>query len=158
RGRLWMLQTRNAKRTAAAAVKVAVDMVKEHLLDRKTAVLRVQPAELDQLMHPRIDPAAPRDVLAKGLAASPGAASGVVVFSADDAVERAEAGDDVILVRVETSPEDIHGMHAAKGVLTARGGTTSHAAVVGRGMGKSCVVGCGALDIDYRAGLFRVGG
>ncbi len=158
RGRLWMLQTRNAKRTAAAAVKVAVDMVKERLIDRKTAVLRVQPADLDQLMHPRIDPAAPRDLLAKGLAASPGAASGVVVFSADDAVERADAGDDVILVRVETSPEDIHGMHAAKGVLTARGGTTSHAAVVGRGMGKSCVVGCGALDIDYRAGLFRVDG
>ena len=156
RGRLWMLQTRSGKRTAAAAVKTAVDMVKERLIDRRTGVLRVQPAQLDQLLHPQLDRLAKRDVLCRGLPASSGAASGEVVFSADDAVAEATAGKRVILVRIETSPEDIEGMNVAQGILTARGGMTSHAAVVARGMGKCCVAGCGGLDIDYSADVLRV--
>jgi len=157
-GKLWMLQTRAGKRTAKAALKIAVDMANEGLISQDEAVLRVDPAALDQLLHPTLDPKAHRDVIAKGLPASPGAASGQVVFDADTAEKRAAAGDAVILVRVETSPEDIHGMHAAKGILTARGGMTSHAAVVARGMGRPCVSGVGSLAIDAKAKLFRVGG
>ncbi|HEU4969911.1 pyruvate, phosphate dikinase [Sphingomonas sp.] len=157
RGKLWMLQTRNGKRTAKAALKMAVDMAQEGLITEEQAVGRVDPAALDQLLHPTLDPEAERDVLTKGLPASPGAASGAVVFDADTAEKRAELGDAVILVRVETSPEDIHGMHAAKGILTARGGMTSHAAVVARGMGRPCVSGAGTLAIDAKAKLFRVG-
>jgi pyruvate,orthophosphate dikinase len=157
-GKLWMLQTRTGKRTARAALKIAVDMANEGLISQEEAVLRVDPAALDQLLHPTLDPDAPREVIAKGLPASPGAASGQVVFDADTAEQRAAAGDAVILVRVETSPEDIHGMHAAKGILTARGGMTSHAAVVARGMGRPCVSGAGSLAIDPKAKLFRVGG
>jgi pyruvate,orthophosphate dikinase len=153
---LWMLQTRNGKRTAKAAVKIAVDMVTEKLIDKRTAVLRVQPEDLDQLLHPAVDPKAPKELLAKGLPASPGAAAGEVVFTAEDAEKEAAAGTKVILVRVETSPEDIGGMHAAQAILTARGGMTSHAAVVARGMGKSCVAGCGELEIDYGAQEMRV--
>ncbi|WP_157216220.1 pyruvate, phosphate dikinase [Flavisphingomonas formosensis] len=156
--KLWMLQTRSGKRTAKAALKIAVDMADEGLITREEAVLRVDPAALDQLLHPTLDPKAPRDVIAKGLPASPGAASGIVVFDADTAEKRAEMGDAVILVRVETSPEDIHGMHAAKGILTARGGMTSHAAVVARGMGRPCVSGVGSLAIDAKAKLFRTAG
>ena len=157
-GKLWMLQTRSGKRTANAALKIAVDMANEGLITQDEAVGRVDPAALDQLLHPTLDPKAPRDVIAKGLPASPGAASGKVVFDADTAEKRAAAGDAVILVRTETSPEDIHGMHAARGILTARGGMTSHAAVVARGMGRPCVSGVGALAIDAKAKLFRVGG
>jgi pyruvate,orthophosphate dikinase len=157
-GKLWMLQTRTGKRTAKAALKIAVDMANEGLITQEEAVLRVDPSALDQLLHPTLDPDAPRDVIAKGLPASPGAASGQVVFDADAAEKRAAAGDAVILVRVETSPEDIHGMHAAKGILTARGGMTSHAAVVARGMGRPCVSGVGSLAIDAKTKLFRVGG
>jgi len=157
-GQLWMLQTRAGKRTAKAALKIAVDMANEGLITEEEAVLRVDPAALDQLLHPTLDPKALRDIIAKGLPASPGAASGVVVFDAETATERAERGDAVILVRVETSPEDIHGMHAAKGILTARGGMTSHAAVVARGMGRPCVSGVGSLAIDAKAKLFRVAG
>jgi len=157
-GKLWMLQTRSGKRTAKAALKIAVDMAAEGLITQDEAILRVDPSALDQLLHPTLDPEAPRDVIAKGLPASPGAASGQVVFDADTAEKRAAAGDAVILVRVETSPEDIHGMHAAKGILTARGGMTSHAAVVARGMGRPCVSGVGSLAIDVKAKLFRVGG
>ena len=157
-GQLWMLQTRAGKRTAKAALKIAVDMANEGLITQEEAVLRVDPAALDQLLHPTLDPKALRDIIAKGLPASPGAASGVVVFDAETATERAERGDAVILVRVETSPEDIHGMHAAKGILTARGGMTSHAAVVARGMGRPCVSGVGSLAIDAKAKLFRVAG
>ena len=157
-GKLWMLQTRSGKRTAKAALKIAVDMANEGLITEEEAVARVDPAALDQLLHPTLDPKAPRDVIAKGLPASPGAASGLVVFDADTAEKRAELGDHVILVRVETSPEDIHGMHAAKGILTARGGMTSHAAVVARGMGRPCVSGVGSLAIDAKAKLFRVAG
>ena len=158
RGKLWMLQTRSGKRTAKAALKIAVDMAGEGLITRDEAILRIDPQALDQLLHPTLDPKAPRDVLTKGLPASPGAASGKVVFDADTAEKRAAAGDAVILVRVETSPEDIHGMHAAKGILTARGGMTSHAAVVARGMGRACVSGAGSLAINAREKLFRVGG
>ncbi|SNS89252.1 pyruvate phosphate dikinase [Sphingomonas laterariae] len=158
RGHLWMLQTRSGKRTAKAALKIAVDMANEGLITQQEAVARVDPAALDQLLHPTLDPAAPRDVIAKGLPASPGAASGVAVFDSDTAEHRAGLGDSVILVRVETSPEDIHGMHAAKGILTARGGMTSHAAVVARGMGRPCVSGVGSLAIDAKAKLFRVAG
>jgi pyruvate,orthophosphate dikinase len=158
KSRLYMLQTRNGKRTAPAAVKIAVDMVKEGLIDEKTAVLRVQPSQLDQLLHPSLDPAAPRKVIAKGLPASPGAAGGEVVFNADEAEAAAKIGLKVILVRVETSPEDIHGMHAAQGILTARGGMTSHAAVVARGMGKCCVAGCGEIKVDYSNDSFTVNG
>ncbi|MFD1613012.1 pyruvate, phosphate dikinase [Sphingomonas tabacisoli] len=157
RGKLWMLQTRSGKRTAKAALKIAVDMANEGLITEAEAVGRVDPAALDQLLHPTLDPDAPRDVLTKGLPASPGAASGAVVFDADTAEKRAELGDAVILVRIETSPEDIHGMHAARGILTARGGMTSHAAVVARGMGRPCVSGAGTLAIDGKAKLFRVG-
>ncbi len=155
--KLWMLQTRSGKRTAKAALKIAVDMANEGLITREEAIARVDPAALDQLLHPTLDPDAKRDVLTKGLPASPGAASGKVVFDADAAERAAAAGEAVILVRVETSPEDIHGMHAAKGILTARGGMTSHAAVVARGMGRPCVSGAGSLSIDNKAKLLRVG-
>ncbi|MFN3775194.1 pyruvate, phosphate dikinase [Sphingomonas parapaucimobilis] len=155
--KLWMLQTRSGKRTAKAALKIAVDMANEGLITREEAIARVDPAALDQLLHPTLDPNAHRDVLTKGLPASPGAASGKVVFDADAAERAAAAGEAVILVRVETSPEDIHGMHAAKGILTARGGMTSHAAVVARGMGRPCVSGAGSLAIDNKAKLLRVG-
>jgi len=154
KSKLYMLQTRNGKRTARAAVKIAVDMVSEGLISDKEAVLRVAPEQLDQLLHPSLDPKAAKDVIAKGLPASPGAVSGEVVFSADEAEEAAKIGLKVILVRVETSPEDIHGMHAAQGILTARGGMTSHAAVVARGMGKCCVAGCGDIKVDYRTQQF----
>ncbi len=157
RGKLWMLQTRSGKRTAKAALKMAVDMVAEGLIDEATAVMRVDPMALDQLLHPTLDPDAPRDVLGKGLPASPGAASGAIVLDADTAEKRAERGDAVILVRVETSPEDIHGMHAAKGILTARGGMTSHAAVVARGMGRPCVSGASSLSIDMAARTLKIG-
>jgi pyruvate, orthophosphate dikinase len=155
--KLWMLQTRAGKRTAKAALKIAVDMASEGLISEEEAILRVDPAALDQLLHPTLDPQAPRDVLTKGLPASPGAASGKVVFDADTAEKWAAANEAVILVRVETSPEDIHGMHAARGILTARGGMTSHAAVVARGMGRPCVSGAGTLAISARDKLFRVG-
>ncbi|WP_294244241.1 pyruvate, phosphate dikinase [uncultured Sphingomonas sp.] len=155
--KLWMLQTRSGKRTAKAALKIAVDMANEGLITREEAIARVDPAALDQLLHPTLDPNASREVLTKGLPASPGAASGKVVFDADAAERAAAAGEAVILVRVETSPEDIHGMHAAKGILTARGGMTSHAAVVARGMGRPCVSGAGSLSIDNKAKLLRVG-
>ncbi|MBT4139366.1 MAG: pyruvate, phosphate dikinase, partial [Candidatus Latescibacteria bacterium] len=155
--KLWMLQTRGGKRTAAAAVKIAVDMVKEKLITQKEAVQRVEPSQLDQLLHPTFDPKATKNVLAKGLPASPGAASGTVVFTAEDAEAAAAKGESVILVRLETSPEDIGGMNAAQGILTARGGMTSHAAVVARGMGKCCVAGCGELAIDYKKDIFSVG-
>ena len=157
-GKLWMLQTRSGKRTAAAALKIAVDMAEEGLITREEAIARVDPAALDQLLHPTLDPAAPRDVITSGLPASPGAASGVVVFDSEMAERRAGLGDAVILVRVETSPEDIHGMFAARGILTARGGMTSHAAVVARGMGRPCVSGAGTLSIDMAARVMRVGG
>ena len=153
-GVLYMLQTRNGKRTAPAAIKTAVDMVKEGLIDEKTAVLRVSPSQLDQLLHPSLDPKAPKNIIAKGLPASPGAVSGTVVFTADEAESEAKIGRKVILVRIETSPEDIHGMHAAQGILTARGGMTSHAAVVARGMGKCCVAGCGDIKVDYAGESF----
>ncbi len=158
RGKLWMLQTRSGKRTAKAALKIAVDMAEEGLITREEAIARVEPGALDQLLHPTLDPKAARDVLTRGLPASPGAASGKVVFDADTAEKRAAAGDAVILVRTETSPEDIHGMHAARGILTARGGMTSHAAVVARGMGRPCVSGAGSLSIDAKAKVMRVGG
>jgi pyruvate, orthophosphate dikinase len=158
RGKLWMLQTRSGKRTAKAALRIAVDMANEGLITRDEAVARVDPCSLDQLLHPTLDPKAPRDVLAKGLPASPGAASGIAVFDSDVAEKRTAMGDNVILVRMETSPEDIHGMYAAKGIVTARGGMTSHAAVVARGMGRPCVSGAGSLAIDSKARLFCVGG
>ncbi|MCM8729445.1 pyruvate, phosphate dikinase [Hephaestia sp. GCM10023244] len=157
RGTLWMLQTRSGKRTAKAALKIAVDMATEGLITEEEAVARVDPAALDQLLHPTLDPQAVRDVLTKGLPASPGAASGAAVFDSDTAERRANDGEAVILVRVETSPEDIHGMHAAKGILTARGGMTSHAAVVARGMGRPCVSGAGTLSIDAKARVMRIG-
>jgi len=157
-GRLWMLQTRNGKRTAKAALRVAVEMAREGLITREEAVGRVEPAALDQLLHPAIDPDFRRDVVASGLPASPGAASGAVVFSADEAADRAAAGEKVILIRAETSPEDIHGMHAAQAIVTARGGMTSHAAVVARGMGTPCVCGAGTIRIDEAAGQFTSGG
>ncbi|MBD3308136.1 pyruvate, phosphate dikinase [candidate division KSB3 bacterium] len=156
-GKLYMLQTRTGKRTAAAAVRIAVEMVNEGLISKEDAVQRVDPAQLDQLLHPMIDPTAKIDVLAKGLPASPGAAVGEVVFSAEEAEEAAEHARKVILVRPETTPEDVGGMHAAQGVLTAIGGMTSHAAVVARGMGKCCIAGCGALRINEAAGEFKVG-
>jgi pyruvate,orthophosphate dikinase len=156
-GRLWMLQTRNGKRTAAAAVKIAVDMVGERLVDKKTAVKRVAPEQVDQLLHPRIDAKAAKTMLTRGLGASPGAAAGMVVFSADDAVEADRAGHKVLLVRTATSPEDISGMVAAQGILTATGGRTSHAAVVARGMGKCCVAGADAIRIDYANERMQVG-
>ena len=156
--KLYMLQTRNGKRTAAAALRMAVDMAREGLIDEAEAVRRVNPSSLDQLLHPTLDPKAPRTLLAKGLPASPGAASGAVVFSADEAESRAGKGEAVILVRVETSPEDIHGMHAAKGILTTRGGMTSHAAVVARGMGRPCVAGAGGITVDYNAQTLTAAG
>jgi pyruvate,orthophosphate dikinase len=162
-GRLWMLQTRAGKRTARAAVKIAVDMVKEGLISKEEAILRVDPLMINQLLHPMIDEEdrkraiAEGRLIAKGLPAAPGAVSGKVVFSADEAVELAEKGEKVILVRHETSPEDIHGMHAAKGILTSRGGMTSHAAVVARGMGKTCIVGAESIHVDYENEEFRVG-
>ncbi|MEA3004212.1 MAG: pyruvate, orthophosphate dikinase [Sphingomonadales bacterium] len=158
RGRLFMLQTRSGKRTAKAALRIAVEMAQDGLISEEEAVLRVDPQALDQLLHPMLDPKAERRVIAKGLPASPGAASGAAVFDADTAEKRAGLGERVILVRVETSPEDIHGMHAAQGILTARGGMTSHAAVVARGMGRPCVSGAGSVSIDYRARTMRVGG
>ena len=157
-GQLWMLQTRTAKRTAAAAIQIAVDMVYEGRIDEEQAILRVAPAQLDQLLHPILDPGAPKEAVARGLPASPGAVSGEVVFSAEDAESAAQAGRQVILVRIETSPEDINGMNAAEGILTARGGASSHAALVSRGMGKCAVVGCEALDIDYGQEEVRVRG
>jgi len=157
-GRLWMLQTRAGKRTAKAALKIAVDMVAEGLITEAEAVLRVEAAALDQLLHPTLDPKAPRDVIARGLPASPGAASGTVVFDSDTAELKSRAGEAVILVRTETSPEDIHGMHAARGILTARGGMTSHAAVVARGMGRPCVSGAGSISIDMATRTMNCGG
>jgi len=154
--KLWMLQTRTGKRTAAAAVKIAVDMVNEGLIDRKTALLRINPDALDQLLHPTFDPDADKNILTKGLPASPGAATGKVVFNAEDAHDWNENGEKVILVRIETSPEDLKGMAAAQGILTQRGGQTSHAAVVARGMGKCCVSGCGELGIDYSAKTIKI--
>jgi pyruvate,orthophosphate dikinase len=156
--RLYMLQTRNGKRTAAASLRIAVEMAQDGLIDQKEAVQRVNPAALDQLLHPTLDPTAPRTLLAKGLPASPGAASGAVVFSADEAESRAAKGEAMILVRVETSPEDIHGMNAARGILTTRGGMTSHAAVVARGMGRACVAGAGGIVVDYNAQTLSSGG
>jgi pyruvate,orthophosphate dikinase len=158
RGKLYMLQTRNGKRTAKAALKIAVDMVREGLIGKKEAVARIVPASLDQLLHPTLDPKATRKVIAKGLPASPGAASGKIVFTADAAEKQAKNGEKVILVRRETSPEDIHGMHAAQGILTSTGGMTSHAAVVARGMGKPCVAGAGDVRIDAKTGTLSVRG
>ena len=158
RGTLYMLQTRNGKRTAKAALKVATGMVEEGVISREEAILRVEPSSLDQLLHPTIDPKAQRHVIATGLPASPGAATGRIVFSADEAERLAGLGESVILVREETSPEDIHGMHAAAGVVTARGGMTSHAAVVARGMGRACVSGAGEIHIDETARQFRARG
>ncbi|HVC53568.1 MAG TPA: pyruvate, phosphate dikinase [Stellaceae bacterium] len=156
RGKLWMLQTRTGKRTAQAALKIAVALVEEGVIDRNEAIRRIEPGSLDQLLHPMLDPAAKVSVLAHGLPASPGAASGKVVFSADEAEWLAGRGEAVILVRIETSPEDIHGMHAARGILTTRGGMTSHAAVVARGMGRPCVSGAGDLRVDYEARTIAV--
>ncbi|MFY9270690.1 MAG: pyruvate, phosphate dikinase [Candidatus Manganitrophaceae bacterium] len=156
-GKLYMLQTRVGKRTAAAAVRIAVDMVREKLITKETALLRVDPVQLDQLLHPMIDPKAKLNVIAKGLPASPGAAIGKAVFTAEEAQRWADRQEKVILVRAETSPEDIGGMHVAEGIVTARGGMTSHAAVVARGMGKCCVAGCGELMIDEEKKIFTVG-
>jgi pyruvate,orthophosphate dikinase len=158
RGKLWMLQTRAGKRTAVAALRIAVEMANEGLISQADAVARIEPASLDQLLHPMIDPKAPRNSLAVGLPASPGAASGEIVFSADEAEQARNVGRKVILVRVETSPEDIHGMHAAEGIVTTRGGMTSHAAVVARGMGKPCVSGAGTIRVDYSAQTMTAGG
>jgi pyruvate, orthophosphate dikinase len=157
-GKLWMLQTRSGKRTAGAALRIAVELAQEKLISKEEAVTRVDPAALDQLLHPTIDPEAERNIIATGLPASPGAASGEIVFSSEDAEALSAQGRKVILVRVETSPEDIHGMHAAEGILTTRGGMTSHAAVVARGMGKPCVAGAGMLRVDYRTQTMSAGG
>ncbi|GAH48496.1 unnamed protein product, partial [marine sediment metagenome] len=158
--KLWLLQTRNGKRTGASMVSIAMDMLDEGMIDEKTALLRIEPNKLDELLHPVFDGDAINKarVLAKGLPASPGAASGQMVFFADEAEEWVEAGKQVVLVRVETSPEDLRGMNVAKGILTARGGMTSHAAVVARGMGKCCVSGAGGLKIDYKARTMTVDG
>src|SRR5438270_136440 len=158
RGKLWMLQTRTGKRTGAAAVRIATEMVYEKLIDKQTAVQRVTPEQLDQLLHPTVDPKADAVVLATGLPASPGAAQGQVVFSPDEAEELARDGAKVVLVRQETSPDDFHGMVAAQAIVTARGGMTSHAAVVARGMGKSCVCGASVLNIDYSQQQFNING
>ena len=155
--KLWMLQTRSGKRTATAAIKIAVDMAQEKLISNKEAVLRVDPNALDALLHPTLDEKAEKKIIASGLPASPGAASGRVTFSADEAERLKEQMQDSILVRIETSPEDINGMHAAKGILTARGGMTSHAAVVARGMGKPCVSGSSEIKIDYEKKVFKSG-
>jgi len=157
KGRLFMLQTRNGKRTAAAAIKVAVDMVREGLITKEEAILRVDPKQINQILHPRIDPDAKLQVIATGLPASPGAASGTVVFDADDAEKLGKEGKKVVLVRTETTPDDIHGLVMAQGVLTSRGGMTSHAAVVARGMGKPAVCGCETLEIDYKNRCFTAG-
>ena len=157
KGKLYLLQTRAGKRTASAAIRIAVEMAREGLITKGEAVTRIEPASLDQLLHPMLDPKAPRTRLARGLPASPGAASGAVVFHATEAEAQAKLGHQMVLVRIETSPEDIHGMHAAAGILTARGGMTSHAAVVARGMGRPCVAGAGDLKIDYEAGTMTVG-
>ncbi len=157
-GKLYMLQTRSGKRTAAAALKIAVEMASEGLIDHQEAIRRIDPVALDQLLHPTLDPKAPRDIISRGLPASPGAASGKIVFRADQAEQMAQTGDKVILCRIETSPEDIHGMHAAQGILTTRGGMTSHAAVVARGMGRPCVSGAGEIRIDYKEGTLSVRG
>ncbi|MGO4387197.1 pyruvate, phosphate dikinase [Microvirga sp. 2YAF29] len=158
KGKLWMLQTRNGKRTAKAALRIAVELASEGLITQEEAVTRVEPAALDQLLHPTIDPKAERKIIATGLPASPGAASGEIVFNSDDAEAAKKAGRKVILVRVETSPEDIHGMHAAEGILTTRGGMTSHAAVVARGMGKPCVSGAGSIRVDYAKQTMSIAG
>ncbi|PZQ45776.1 MAG: pyruvate, phosphate dikinase [Micavibrio aeruginosavorus] len=157
-GKLYMLQTRTGKRTAAAALKIAVDMVEEKVITSDEGLLRIEPQALDQLLHPTLDPMAHKQIVAKGLPASPGAASGEIVFSSDKAEELAKAGKKVILCRIETSPEDIHGMHAAAGILTTRGGMTSHAAVVARGMGRACVAGAGSISIDYKRKVMIVSG
>jgi len=157
KGKLYLLQTRAGKRTASAAIRIAVEMAREGLITKGEAVTRIEPASLDQLLHPTLDPKAPRTRLARGLPASPGAASGAVIFHANEAEAKAKLGHQVLLVRIETSPEDIHGMHAAEGILTTRGGMTSHAAVVARGMGRPCVAGAGDLKIDYEAGTMTVG-
>ncbi|MCH8001864.1 MAG: pyruvate, phosphate dikinase [Proteobacteria bacterium] len=158
RGTLYMLQTRAGKRTAGAAIRIAIEMVAEGLISKEEAVARIEPGSLDQLLHPTLDPDAERKIVARGLPASPGAAAGRIVFSANEAEAKAAAGEAVILCRVETSPEDIHGMHAARGILTTRGGMTSHAAVVARGMGRPCVTGAGELRIDYKSAVMRVRG
>jgi pyruvate,orthophosphate dikinase len=157
-GKLWMLQTRSGKRTARASLRIAVELANEGLISKNEAVLRVDPLSLDQLLHPTIDPKAQRNIIATGLPASPGAASGEIVFSSDEAAQLKSDGRKVVLVRIETSPEDIHGMHAAEGILTTRGGMTSHAAVVARGMGKPCVSGAGQIRVDYSAGTMVAGG
>jgi pyruvate,orthophosphate dikinase len=157
-GKLYMLQTRSGKRTAAAALKIAVEMASEGLINHEEAIKRIDPMALDQLLHPTLDPKASRDIVARGLPASPGAASGKIVFKADQAEQMAQAGEKVILCRIETSPEDIHGMHAAQGIVTTRGGMTSHAAVVARGMGRPCVSGAGDIRIDYKEGTLTVRG
>ena len=156
KGELYMLQTRNGKRTAQAALKIAVDMVNESLITQEEALLRVDPQSLDQLLHPTLDPKAEKNIITRGLPASPGAASGKVIFSSDEAEVRAHNGEKIILCRQETSPEDIHGMHASQGILTSRGGMTSHAAVVARGMGKACVAGAGELHIDQKSKMIRI--
>jgi pyruvate,orthophosphate dikinase len=156
-GKLWMLQTRSGKRTAPAALKIAVDMANEGVISRDEALLRIDAESLDQLLHPTLDPQAQKKVLTVGLPASPGAASGIVAFDADEAERASHDGHSVILVRIETSPEDIHGMHASKGILTSRGGMTSHAAVVARGMGRPCVSGAGAMSVDYTARTLKIG-
>ena len=158
RGKLWMLQTRTGKRSGAAAVRIAVDMAQEKLIDRGMAIQRVSPEQIDQLLHPTVDPKTNAPVLAVGLPASPGAAQGQVVFSPDEAEELAREGAKLVLVRQETSPDDFHGMVAAQAIVTARGGMTSHAAVVARGMGKTCVSGANALEIDYGQQQFTVNG
>ena len=157
-GRLWLLQTRVGKRNGPAAVKMAVDMAREKLISKEEAIMRVRPSQLDELLHPMVDPKSVRTIVAKGLPASPGGAQGKVVFTADEAETMGEAGEKVILVRHETSPEDVHGMHAAEGILTAKGGMTSHAALVARGWGKCCVVGCSAIHIDYSSKKMTVNG
>ncbi len=156
--RLYMLQTRTGKRTAAASLRIAIEMAQEGRITHEEAISRISPASLDQLLHPTLDPKAERTVLSRGLPASPGAAGGAIVFSADEVEQRAAKGEDVILVRIETSPEDVHGMHAARGVLTTRGGMTSHAAVVARGMGRACVAGAGGIRVDYKAQTLSAGG
>ncbi|HRO68706.1 MAG TPA: PEP/pyruvate-binding domain-containing protein, partial [Pseudobdellovibrionaceae bacterium] len=158
RGVLWMLQTRNGKRTARAALKIACDMLDEKLITEDEAILRVEPQSLDQLLHPTLDPKAKKTLLAKGLPASPGGVCGKIVFTPEEAVDWKERGEKVILVRVETSPEDIAGMIAAQGILTTRGGMTSHAAVVARGMGKCCVAGCGEIEVNYHDETMKVKG
>jgi pyruvate,orthophosphate dikinase len=156
-GRLWILQTRSGKRATQAALRIAVELVEEKMINKREAILRVDPEGLNQLLHPMLDPSVSKDVIAKGLPASPGAASGVIVFSASEAERFADLGEKVILARVETSPEDIHGMYASEGILTSKGGMTSHAAVVARGMGKPCVVGASSVKIDYQDQILRVG-